>query len=258
MRVGIIAGFARSELGCATVEFAERFGVEVAGIAIVRAMQLRRVRRMLNQQGVPGLLVAVRRSLRTTGVSERGALAEFRSRHEMSVTNLAQWAKLRRVPTVSVSSPNSPEAVLLMERASPDIVFYCGGGILRREMLEACGRRIVNAHQGPLPEIRGMNALEWSLWYGLTPTVTLHYIDDGIDTGPTISRHSVSVVGAASIAEMRERGLVTAIQAFAGLLADGRIPESRPQIGTPRAKLFYRMSTMLKETIEANLARAHR
>ena len=34
-----------------------------------------------------------------------------------------------------------------------------------------------------LPFFRGMNVIEWSLLYNVKPTVTVHMISEGIDTG---------------------------------------------------------------------------
>src|SRR5205823_2033065 len=81
------------------------------------------------------------------------------------------------------SALDSEQALAAVRALSPEFAVYLGGGILRRAFIEAAGGIVINAHQGPLPEIRGMNAVEWALFLGRTPEVTIHLIDRGIDTG---------------------------------------------------------------------------
>ena len=46
----------------------------------------------------------------------------------------------------------------------------------------------VNVHGGLLPEYRGGHVMQWAIINGETETgVTLHYMDEGIDTGPIIA-----------------------------------------------------------------------
>ncbi len=42
---------------------------------------------------------------------------------------------------------------------------------------------ILNAHMGFLPTFRAMNVLEWSLHFNYKIGITIHFIDQGIDTG---------------------------------------------------------------------------
>jgi UDP-4-amino-4-deoxy-L-arabinose formyltransferase/UDP-glucuronic acid dehydrogenase (UDP-4-keto-hexauronic acid decarboxylating) len=52
----------------------------------------------------------------------------------------------------------------------------------------------VNAHGSLLPRYRGRHALNWQLMHGETVSgVTLHWIDDGVDTGDIIAQLAVTV-----------------------------------------------------------------
>lgn len=60
--------------------------------------------------------------------------------------------------------------------------------IIGRQLIERCGR-IVNCHPGRLPQYRGVQPGNWSLlngerWHG----VTLHEVDEGVDTGPILAQ----------------------------------------------------------------------
>jgi methionyl-tRNA formyltransferase len=52
---------------------------------------------------------------------------------------------------------------------------------------------VLNAHGGPLPAFRGMNAAEWALFHGIRPSVTVHWMDEGIDTGPILFERPIPV-----------------------------------------------------------------
>jgi methionyl-tRNA formyltransferase len=66
------------------------------------------------------------------------------------------------------------------------------GYILKPELLELFPRGVVNVHPGYLPYNRGRNAQIWGIVDGTPVGATLHYMDDGIDTGPIIERLQVT------------------------------------------------------------------
>lgn len=51
---------------------------------------------------------------------------------------------------------------------------------------------IINAHPGLLPYVRGLDALKWSIYYGLPTGVTVHQIDNDIDSGKIIHREEIT------------------------------------------------------------------
>lgn len=61
-------------------------------------------------------------------------------------------------------------------------------------LLEAYRGRIVNIHPSLLPAFRGKDAVGQALAYGVTITgVTVHFVDEGMDTGPIIAQRAVEV-----------------------------------------------------------------
>lgn len=66
--------------------------------------------------------------------------------------------------------------------------------LLWPELLTMFPHGVVNLHGGPLPTYRGANVLQWVLINGERETaVSLHYVDEGIDTGPVIDARTVSI-----------------------------------------------------------------
>lgn len=67
------------------------------------------------------------------------------------------------------------------------------GYILTPEFLDMLSAGCVNIHPALLPYNRGAYPNVWSIVEGTPAGVTLHYIDEGIDTGDIIAQHEVPV-----------------------------------------------------------------
>lgn len=95
--------------------------------------------------------------------------------------------------------------------------------------------RLVNVHPSLLPAFGGIGAVEQALAYGVPLFgVTVHLVDEGVDTGPVLLQEGVALPGPRTAGEVRDalrpvehRLLCAAVQAF----ADGSV---RPDPGHPR------------------------
>jgi phosphoribosylglycinamide formyltransferase 1 len=66
--------------------------------------------------------------------------------------------------------------------------------LLTTAFLDRFPRRIVNTHSAPLPEFPGAHPIEDVLAAGVTETAaTVHYVDEGVDTGAVIAAERVPV-----------------------------------------------------------------
>jgi formyltetrahydrofolate-dependent phosphoribosylglycinamide formyltransferase len=66
--------------------------------------------------------------------------------------------------------------------------------------------RIVNTHPALLPAFPGAHAIRDALAAGATTTgVTVHWVDEGVDTGPVIAQVPVDIVPGDDEASLRER-----------------------------------------------------
>jgi phosphoribosylglycinamide formyltransferase 1 len=62
--------------------------------------------------------------------------------------------------------------------------------------------RVVNVHPSLLPRFPGMHPIEDALAAGVDVTgVTVHYVDEGVDTGPVIAQEEVPVEPRATLVE---------------------------------------------------------
>ena len=87
------------------------------------------------------------------------------------------------------------ELVRLLQKKRTDWV-VCAGylRILQKPMLDAFKNRIVNIHPSLLPAFPGLRAQKQALDQGVKFTgCTVHFVDEGIDTGPIIAQRVVKI-----------------------------------------------------------------
>lgn len=77
-----------------------------------------------------------------------------------------------------------------LQTLNPDVILvWSYTMILPGSIIDIPSRGSVNVHGGLLPEYRGGHVMQWAIINGETETgVTLHYMDEGIDTGPIIGQ----------------------------------------------------------------------
>jgi phosphoribosylglycinamide formyltransferase-1 len=77
----------------------------------------------------------------------------------------------------------------------PDLVVSAGFmKIVGKEFLARFGGRFVNTHPALLPSFPGAHGVRDALAYGVKVTgCTVHFVDDGVDTGPIIAQGVVEV-----------------------------------------------------------------
>ena len=87
-----------------------------------------------------------------------------------------------------------PEVIENIQNWAPDIgLSVLFDHILKPELLSIFPHGVVNLHPSYLPYNRGQYPNVWSIVDGTPSGVTIHYIDDGIDTGDIIAQKEVPV-----------------------------------------------------------------
>ena len=78
--------------------------------------------------------------------------------------------------------------------------------LLRPSFLERFPGRVVNTHSAPLPEFPGAHPIEDVLEAGVPETAaTVHYVDEGVDSGPVIAAERVPVLDGDDVSSLRAR-----------------------------------------------------
>ncbi|MCA9240039.1 MAG: hypothetical protein KDA37_07565, partial [Planctomycetales bacterium] len=162
----------------------QRFG-EVAVVQEERVSRLKLLRGRLRRQGILAVLgqvlfiMLVQPWLRWRA---SGRVTSLVREHSVSVAP---------IPSVlPVSSVNSEEARRLLQMLQPRLVVVNGSRIISRSTLRAAECPLLNTHAGITPCYRGVHGGYWALAEKRPDLVgtTVHYVDEGIDTGGVIAR----------------------------------------------------------------------
>ena len=83
-----------------------------------------------------------------------------------------------------------------IESLRPDLVVLAGYmQLLSTPFVERFRGRVVNVHPALLPSFPGLDAIGQALAAGVETTgVTVHFVDEGVDTGPVIAQREVPVL----------------------------------------------------------------
>ena len=122
-------------------------------------------------------------------------------------------------------------ALAALREAGVDIVVLAGYmRLVGAGLLQSFAGRIVNVHPSLLPQFPGLNAVRQALEAGVEKTgVTVHHVDEGLDTGPLIAQESVDIVPGDTeetlsqrVHALEHRLLPAVVRMLCEQLADGR------------------------------------
>ena len=111
---------------------------------------------------------------------------------QKSLRKAAQESNLNILNKLNFTEPNFLEKIISLK---PDFIFsFQCRKILTKELIDIPKYGVINLHFAMLPKYGGCYPISWALLNGeKTAGVTLHYIDEGIDTGDIIAQKPVDI-----------------------------------------------------------------
>lgn len=96
---------------------------------------------------------------------------------------------------------NSQNTVITLKGVAPDLLLLGETGIVRKEILQVPRLGTLNAHPGILPFYRGIDCAKWAILNGDFDKIgaTVHWVDEGVDTGPIIETRMYKFLGNESL-----------------------------------------------------------
>lgn len=115
----------------------------------------------------------------------------FLTNNDISLS-LVNWLRNNANEEVKVLNENISRETI--ERYKPDlIVSYNYRYLIRKDVLDLLPNRVINLHISLLPWNRGAHPNLWSFLEGTPKGVTIHLIDEGIDTGDILLQKEVHI-----------------------------------------------------------------
>lgn len=145
------------------------------------------------------------------GELEMEVVLLFSDRRESFVL---ERAKKYQIPAIAFSPKEFTskqlyeQAVLkLLHEKQVDWIVLAGYmRIIGTELLAAYPNRIINIHPSLLPDFPGLHGIRDAFEAGVSQTgVTIHFVDDGVDTGPIIAQGTVPVYLEDTLESLEER-----------------------------------------------------
>ena len=100
------------------------------------------------------------------------------------------------------------EALLqLLQEQEIDLIVLAGYmRIIGKTLLSHYSNRILNIHPSLLPSFPGLHGIKDAYEYGVKVTgVTVHLVDDGVDTGPIIAQEPVMILPEDTLESLEEK-----------------------------------------------------
>jgi len=254
-KVIITAGFDKSSFAVCVAELLQRKDVSVEGIVVVNPFAFKRVVNTVRKKGVNFILEAIPRLIGKIGMVEDdySPLKEFQRDEEIEFNSLKKWAHANNVSYTLVPSINHIRSEQFIKNKKPNYLIYGGGGIIRSNIIDAVDGNILNAHLGPLPEIRGMNAIEWSVLLNERNEITIHFIDHGIDTGKIVKSYPMQIEKGDTIEVIREKAKVKGVEGLVDAVSNNLIGKANLKENTDSYRQCFILSNTMKELLKSKL-----
>lgn len=126
---------------------------------------------------------------------ERFKICFIVPRYDTQDPILREWAKELAIDFLPIKNVNSKDSIETFKMYRADLFISMSfDQILKNKILQVAPLGFINCHAGNLPFYRGRNILNWALIndekeYG----VSVHYVDEGIDTGDIIEQSVESI-----------------------------------------------------------------
>jgi len=145
-------------------------------------------------------------------------------------TSILQVAWERQIPVREVQSLFDPETIATLAEYKPDVICVaCFSKRIPRAVLDIPRLGCLNVHPSLLPANRGPEPLFWTFREGSERTgVTIHLMDEGMDTGPIVAQEALEVPDGISYAELERQ-----CSMLGGILLAGSVWELFNGLATP-------------------------
>jgi peptidoglycan/xylan/chitin deacetylase (PgdA/CDA1 family) len=155
----------------------------------------------------------------------------------------------------TVGNLNGTNAIRVLGECGADLGIVLGTRILKASTFGVPRMGCINLHKGKVPEYRGMPPGFWELYDGASSaSVTVHFVDKGLDTGDIVATSSVSILKTETPESLLEKLHAEGSRSLASAVALIRDGKATPQPqgkweGKPRSKPTREDVTLLRRSL---------
>ena len=121
--------------------------------------------------------------------------SKIKKRHKFEKKYFKSHVKEKNYKNIFISNINNLRTIKLIKSFKPNIIIVFGTSILSKKIINACRNiPLINLHGGDPEKYRGLDSHFWCLYHKdfNSLVTTLHYIDEGIDTGNIIQKIKIN------------------------------------------------------------------
>jgi peptidoglycan/xylan/chitin deacetylase (PgdA/CDA1 family) len=134
--------------------------------------------------------------------------------------SLDELATRRGVKLSKVVNLNSPGAAAELRGFDADLGVVLGTRILKRSTFGIPRLGSINLHKGKVPEYRGMPPGFWEIYdRSATAGITVHFVDDGLDTGDIIAETDIPIHANETPYSLRNKLDARSVEVLAGAVS---------------------------------------
>lgn len=154
-----------------------------------------------------------------------------------------------------VKSHNSPECVEILQDLEPDLIVLRGCGIVKKEIIDVPKIGVVNPHYAILPDFRGMDVTEWSVLHEAPIAVSVHTVNEGVDTGVVLKSREIEATAEDTVGSLRDKCAATAVDLLAEAANDfaNGMPFPVSKLKKAEGRQFFTMHPRLRKLANAKL-----
>ncbi|HZT41916.1 MAG TPA: formyl transferase [Chthonomonadaceae bacterium] len=220
---------------------------EVVGIVVERRKLLAFLRDWVGKLGPQVVVGKLMEKVLRRGGASNGAVASPSDGSPAA-------APVPLPPVYRVDSHNSPASADILRALEPDVLILRGCGIIRKPILDIPKRGVINGHYAFLPAYRGVDVTEWAVLHGDPPAVSVHFVNEGVDTGATLAARELPVAPGDTLGRLREKSAGLSLDLMVEVLNDleaGR--EVPPPARKPGGRQYYKMHPRLRQLASERL-----
>lgn len=250
MKTCVIVPTNFSKYSLAICEMLQQRDIDLSLILCPSTVNLKRIKTYWKREKVDFIRKIWLKILLRNQAVHKTALDMFCHENNISTGKISAWAKRKHIRFLLVHELNSSRTAEIIRSEQCDLGIFTGGGLIRKILLQSFPLGILNSHRGILPGFRGMDTHIWAEWEKKPTGLTLHYMNQGVDTGPILLRREIPRKPEESIALFEERTEVTSVTSIIECVV--KIKEGllvgRPQ-DTAEGKQYYVLHKRFKKTI---------